>query len=616
MDLTDERDFSLESHHQKQGIQHSMSLLQGDTLTQISFSVFENKGVFAVLLGSGLSRSAEIPTGWEITLDLVRRVAKAQGVADQTDWAKWYSTTTGKEPNYSDLLEEIASTPDERRAILHSYIEPTDEEREQGKKVPTPAHHAIAALVRAGFIRVIITTNFDRLMENALREQGIEPTVVASEDALKGAEPLTHSQCYLVKLHGDYKDARILNTDSELSIYPASYDRLLDCIFDEHGLIVCGWSGEWDHALRSAFLRAPNRRYPVYWALRGEAGQGAQALIQHRSAKQFQIEDADMFFQALGLRVQRLQMTQSQSPVSIDFLVSKTKRLLQAPDSEMQLEELFSAQMQQFHSGWQAAVNAVNNSTSDLPNQDALAIYAGLAEPLVCLVALLGRWSGPVQKNIAQQTIHSLYLQARLVQSGERQKIDWCKYPATLAWTAYGLGLVHAQKWDSLFEFLAWPCDNSDHPSKKTLLSALALPQWRLDANDPWLEHEVVWPAAPMRDALLEWTAGRKIHFAPLEPEFELLFEKFEAFVRIYELQSTDGILIKTNRSIVHPGFPRPIFRSLVAFFRDNATTKSILKAKFARENAAFLASCILRFEEDEAEARRRMFTSTNVVNS
>lgn len=147
-----------------------MSLLQGDTLTQISFSVFENKGVFAVLLGSGLSRSAEIPTGWEITLDLVRRVATAQGVTDQADWAKWYNTATGKEPNYSDLLEDIASTPDERRSILHSYIEPTDEEREQGKKVPTPAHHAIAALVRAGFIRVIITTNFDRLMENALRE--------------------------------------------------------------------------------------------------------------------------------------------------------------------------------------------------------------------------------------------------------------------------------------------------------------------------------------------------------------------------------------------------------------------------------------------------------------
>lgn len=57
-------------------------------------------------------------------------------------------------------------------------------------------------------------------MENALREQGIEPTVVSSADVLSGAEPLTHSRCYLLKLHGDYKDARILNTDQELSAYP------------------------------------------------------------------------------------------------------------------------------------------------------------------------------------------------------------------------------------------------------------------------------------------------------------------------------------------------------------------------------------------------------------
>lgn len=52
-----------------------MSILAHDPLTQLSFSVYENKGVFAVLLGSGLSRAAEIATGWEITLDLIRRAA-------------------------------------------------------------------------------------------------------------------------------------------------------------------------------------------------------------------------------------------------------------------------------------------------------------------------------------------------------------------------------------------------------------------------------------------------------------------------------------------------------------------------------------------------------------
>jgi len=59
-----------------------MSILSGDHITQLSFSVYENKGVFAVLLDSGLSRAAEIRTGWEITLDLIRRVALAQGVEE------------------------------------------------------------------------------------------------------------------------------------------------------------------------------------------------------------------------------------------------------------------------------------------------------------------------------------------------------------------------------------------------------------------------------------------------------------------------------------------------------------------------------------------------------
>ena len=92
-----------------------------DPLIQLAFSVYESKGVFAILLGSGLSRSAAIPTGWEITLDLVRRVARVQGVEEQRDWAAWYREKAGKEPSYSELLEELASSPEERRSILHSY---------------------------------------------------------------------------------------------------------------------------------------------------------------------------------------------------------------------------------------------------------------------------------------------------------------------------------------------------------------------------------------------------------------------------------------------------------------------------------------------------------------
>ena len=64
--------------------------------------------------------------------------------------------------------------------------------------------------------------------------------------------PLVHTQHCLIKLHGDYLDPRIRNTPSELSEYPDGVNELLDRIFDEYGLIVCGWSADWDGALRDA----------------------------------------------------------------------------------------------------------------------------------------------------------------------------------------------------------------------------------------------------------------------------------------------------------------------------------------------------------------------------
>jgi hypothetical protein len=204
-----------------------------DPITALAFSIYENKGVYCLLLGSGVSRPSEIPTGWEITLDLVSRVAALQGVKDEPDWAKWYKATFGKEPTYSEMLDQLASTPDERRSVLHSYIEPSAEDIAAGRKIPTRAHQAIARLVAAGHVRVIITTNFDRLIENALRENGVEPTIITSDDALQGAVPLIHSRCYVVKIHGDYLDTRIRNTDTELGAYTPGLNKLLDRIIDD-----------------------------------------------------------------------------------------------------------------------------------------------------------------------------------------------------------------------------------------------------------------------------------------------------------------------------------------------------------------------------------------------
>jgi hypothetical protein len=113
----------------------------GSTRAPVDGSIFDAlAGVYCLLLGSGVSRPSEIPTGWEITLDLVRRVAALRGVTDEPDWAVWYKATFGSEPKYSELLDQLASTPDERRSVLHSYIEPNADGIAAGRKTPTRAH--------------------------------------------------------------------------------------------------------------------------------------------------------------------------------------------------------------------------------------------------------------------------------------------------------------------------------------------------------------------------------------------------------------------------------------------------------------------------------------------
>ena len=242
----------------------------------LALSLHHSPGVHAILVGSGLSRAAGIPTGWEITLDLVRRLAVLDGVTEQADWAQWYLAKYGKEPNYSELLHTLAKTTSERRTILQSYIDPREGE---DIRKPTKAHHAIARLAASNIVRVVITTNFDRLIENAMREAGVEPTIIAGDDAIVGATPLVHTKCMVIKVHGDYLDARIKNTDAELEAYSRAMNGLLDQVFDNFGLLVVGWSGEWDTALRDAIQRAPSRRYPFYWAARGATGSAAQDLI-------------------------------------------------------------------------------------------------------------------------------------------------------------------------------------------------------------------------------------------------------------------------------------------------------------------------------------------------
>lgn len=66
----------------------------------------------------------------------------------------------------SELLDALAKTPADRTNLLSGYFEPSAEDLEKGLKAPALAHKSIARMVANGYIRVILTTNFDRLLDS------------------------------------------------------------------------------------------------------------------------------------------------------------------------------------------------------------------------------------------------------------------------------------------------------------------------------------------------------------------------------------------------------------------------------------------------------------------
>ena len=407
----------------------------------LAFSIQSNPGVYAVLIGSGVSRASGIPTGWEVTLDLVQKLAAVHQEAPNPDPGNWFANKFGTEPDYSDLLDQIAKTQTERQQLLRAYFEPTEEEREAGEKAPTTAHHAIAALAAEGFIKIVITTNFDRLMEQALSAAGIEATVLSTEDQIRGAPPLDHLQHLVVKVHGDYRDIRIRNTAAELAQYPQEVNDLLDRIFNEYGLIVCGWSGEWDPALRTALDRASSRRYTTYWTTRSPPSDDTRALIARRSAEVTEIADANSFFEKLKEDVAAIDEFSRPHPLSADIAVTKLKRYLPEPRYRIQLADLIEGSVQEIierTSGDGFSLKEPEPAPESIVKR--LKAYDAACSTLTAMAAAGGGWAEGEQYSLWHRALERVC--PRSQRQGYTDWLDLQRYPATLLLYALGLGAV------------------------------------------------------------------------------------------------------------------------------------------------------------------------------
>ncbi len=258
---------------------------------------------FAFLVGAGFSKSAGVPSAWDVLRDITARWYAAETGAPagaEVDPLRWAGERLEAGATYSGVLEQLFPERAQRQELLASYFV---------GKVPTPAHRVLARMAVAGLVRVVVTTNFDRLIEAALDDVGVRWSRVSSDAELATAQPRDVAPVFILKLHGDYGSIDMRNTTDEISAIDLGVGAELAAILRSHGLVVVGYAGT-DPAVAD-ILRSTRPRLGLYWAVRGSASSEQSDLLGAVDGYEVQIEDADTFMPDLQRRIDAMSASPS-----------------------------------------------------------------------------------------------------------------------------------------------------------------------------------------------------------------------------------------------------------------------------------------------------------------
>lgn len=532
-----------------------------EKLTTLALSVYSNKGAYTLLLGSGISRSAHIPTGWEVESRLIEQIAATQGIFNEEDWHQWYINQYGKEANYSDLLGQMVRTPTERVRLMQDFFEPTDEERNIGWKIPTKAHRAIAQLMSEGYIKVVITTNFDRLLETSLEEIGIHPQVIRNESDWNTATPIIHSkEPTIIKINGDYLDCQFRNTSEELDNYPHSLKEHLQYILADFGLITCGWSAKWDKGLIDVIMASKQSRYTSFFTEIGTFSEELQNLAKARDGELMHIAGADQMFMSLKDQVQALENINVSQNMSHDLFIARVKKYLSSENYAIDFADLVESMGQKAYDIIQEHAHYNFQLSVDV-FQQYVQIHKESVAPLIEIFILTARWGK--KKHIALFNDVLIRLCLRPFENGRIETVQ-TSYIHALAvdilFNAVGIACIKYKRFAELEDLLSMnvPPPNILGTHSDKFLSIVGITHWEYSLWNALLQQNYYYPRSIFfKDTL--YTFFKDVFYAKSE---------YENYFYIWEQLSSMSYVAHGCCSMDYEYFPTGHFIRAAAVYR------------------------------------------------
>jgi hypothetical protein len=261
---------------------------------------------YGFLLGAGMSAGAGVPLGGAIVtilrerlIEELRRDVTAEAGEEIFRELGWFQDP---ETEYSEALLRAFSSDHDRQRFFRELI---------AGKMPTLAHYYLASIIASGHCNLVLTTNFDDLLEKALTSLRFDEFNViahATETEYVSAHP---EMVTLVKLHGHYTFPQLSNLTEETKRLQRQLREYFAYLMRDYGLIVAGYAGR-DRSIMEPITRSVRgRTIPkgVIWCIRRSDPTAQAPFLQELqrlgagNVSFLQIQDIDDFYRDLHTRL-------------------------------------------------------------------------------------------------------------------------------------------------------------------------------------------------------------------------------------------------------------------------------------------------------------------------
>lgn len=317
-----------------------------------NFKFFTN-GAIDVFLGAGASFSSGIATGAVLVWYFKREIYCIENGIRQDKFKDLNSETNkkilqdyfdshegypkqGSAEEYSFYFEKCFSSREARKNFIDSQVV---------RKTPSIGYLSLANLVICSKVNNIWTTNFDELLEVAIRQiDGTYPFNVCSSANQNSFADLNPKYSCIFKLHGDYRYDKLQNTTEELKELEDKIGHQFVSKLLGKGLLVIGYSGSDESVMSTIEQHLSEPRFlskGLFWTtMKGKSVSSRVLNIidklnsQGKTSSIIEIENFDLFmlnvYYALGNKIDLIdkQVLVREQSRKLLFNLNKNKKFI------------------------------------------------------------------------------------------------------------------------------------------------------------------------------------------------------------------------------------------------------------------------------------------------